>query len=127
MSLRQSNYPIWRDQVAEATNPTSGQVVADTGAIGNGTATASNPLWGAGIYEALVVASASANAKFTVQVRNVANDATVGDEHLFYVPANGTVSVPWRFEVAAGQRIRVVMGAALTGTAAASVVAQRVG
>ncbi len=115
MANRLSNYPIIRDSQGEKTNPTGGTtVLADTAALDGG------------IYEVLVVASASAAAEFVVQVRNAANDANIGDTHIFYAPANTPVSVPFRFEIDADQRVRVLCNADLTGDAVANVFAQRV-
>jgi len=118
MAARLSNYPVIRDSQGEQTDPTTSVVLADTGAI-------SDALGGGGIYEVMVVASASAAAKISVQVRNVANDANVGDVHTFYVPATATIGLPFRFEIERNQRVRALVATNLTGTAIVSIVAQR--
>jgi hypothetical protein len=119
MAQRAANYPIVRDSQGEQTNPTTATVMADTGEL-------DAEEGGGGIYEALVVLSASATAKFQVEVRNAANGATVGDAHIVYAAANTPVAIPFRFEIERDQRIRVMMNANLTGTAAVNLVAQRV-
>lgn len=108
--------PILRDSSAVETNPTTSTILADTGAITPG-----------GIYEARFVLGASAAAIFAIQRRNVANDATVGDVVLVYVAAGQSECPILRFELEAGERLRVTMAANLTGTAGATVAAQRVG
>lgn len=130
MAQRQANYPLYVDQVATATNPSSAQVMADTGPLGAAKTkddTTTAYYGGEGLYEILVSASASAAAVFTLQRRNTANGANVGDTFTFRVPAGATTAIPFRLEAASGERFRVVMGAALTGDAEASIIAQRVG
>ena len=119
MLSRIADYPIVRDSAGEQTNPTTSTVMADTGhrALFTG---------GTGFYEVLCAASTTANAQFQLEVRNRANDATVGDAHVFYCPANQTVAVPFRVQLESEQRLRIMMNANLTGDAAATVVAQRV-
>lgn len=125
MAVRLSNYPILVKQTATATNPTGGQVMADTGALQFGTGGYGN---GAGIYEILVTASASATALFVLQRRNAANSANVGDTVTFRVLANTTVAIPFRLEAESSERFRVVMGpAGVTGDAEASITIQRAG
>lgn len=119
LSSRFANFPVVRDSQGETTNPTTTTVMADTGAI-------PADLGGTGVYEVLVVASASARAEFLVQQRNIQNDANVGDAHVFYVPTDVPVAVPFRFYIEVGERVRVMMNANLTGDAAVSVIAQRV-
>ena len=122
MAQRLSNYKIYSDSQGEATNPTTATVMADTGVIQDGTGGFNN---GGGVFEILVVASATATAEFVVQRRNSANSANVGDVVIFYCPANNTVSVPLRFELESGERFRVMMNANLTGDAVATIQAQR--
>ena len=107
------------DSQGEKTNPTTATVMADTDTIDSHEG-------GGGIYEVLAVASASADAEFVIQRRNTANSANVGDTVTFYVPAKGTVSVPFRFEVERGERIRIMMDTNLTGVGVATVQVQRV-
>ena len=123
MAQRQAFYPVIRDSQGEQTNPTTATVMADTGALID---TSTAYTGGGGIYEVLVSLSATALAEFVVQRRNVANGASVGDVFVFYCPANAGRDVPLRFEVEAGERIRVMMNANLTGDAVANITAQRV-
>ena len=117
-----SGYEVYRDSAGKQTNPTSGDVLADTGAIG----AAQGMGEGGGIFAVMVIASASADAEMVVQLRNAANDANVGDTHVFYIPAAGSVEFVFPLEVEGAQRIRIAMNANLTGSAVASVFAQRV-
>jgi hypothetical protein len=114
MAYRHANFPVVRDSQGIATDSTSGTVKADTSTIP------------AGVYEVLVICAQTALAVYTLQVRNAANSATVGDAHSFYGHANGTVALPFRVELEPNQRIRVVMGANLTGDSGVSIIAQRV-
>jgi hypothetical protein len=82
---------------------------------------------GGGVYDVEVYGAATATCEMALQVRNAANDANVGDAHVFYVGANATVRLSVPLEVEGGQRIRVVANANLTGDAVASVFAKRVG
>jgi hypothetical protein len=111
-----AHYPITRASSASESNPTTATILADTGALATG-----------GIFEARFILGASAAAIFALQRRNAANDATVGDVVLVYVAAGQSECPVLRFEIEADERIRVTMGANLTGTAAATVAAQRVG
>lgn len=124
MAFRAANFPVIIDSQGESTNPVATTVMADTGALTSGTG--GYTLTGGGVYEVLVVASATALAEFAVQRRNAANGANVGDVQIFYVAASGCVSVPFRFEAENGERFRVVMNANLTGDAVANITAQRV-
>ena len=127
MAQRLANYPMYSDSQGEATNPTTATVMADTGILGTLRPGSTDAYWGGGgIYEVLVTTSATAVAEFVLQRRNVANNANVGDVHIFYVPANQTVAIPFRMEAEAGERFRVMMNANLTGDAVANVQAQRV-
>lgn len=118
-SDRVANFPVIRDSQGEQTNPTTTVVLADTDELGDAAG-------GTGTYEVLVVASATATAEFVVQLRNRANSVNVGDVHIFYVAANTTVSVPLRYSVESGQRVRVLINTNLTGDAVVSVFAQKV-
>lgn len=104
------NRPIFKS-TAEATTPADDQVVADSGVVAF-----------AGVYEANVVIGASAAAQFQLQRRNAANDANVGDTLVLYGAA--AQSQPYKFyiELAAGERLRLVMDDALgAGTVACAV------
>jgi len=114
MSYRNANYPIVRASEGEKTNPTLAALAADSGALQGG------------IYEVLVTAAQTALAEYSVQRRNAANGANVGVEMVIYGPANNTIAVPFRFEVEAGERVRVVMNAALTGDSVVTLTSQQV-
>lgn len=101
------------DTQGQKTNPTTSTVLADTGAV---------PL--AGLYDLSLLLGASAAAEFAVQVRNAANDTTV-TTYVVYGAAGQTGQYLMRaVRLDLGQRVRVVMNATLTGTAAAVVNAE---
>lgn len=114
MNFFPSRYQPIRDSVGETTNPGSGAIMADTAALPGG------------IYQVIAISSATATAEFSLQRRNAANSATIGDVHIWYVPANNTVALPFIVDVEKDERIRIVMNAALTGDAVASVIVQRI-
>ena len=115
MAQRLSNYPVTRATVAEATNPSDNDVMADTGALPGG------------IYEVLCnMSCATAIAKVHVAQRNVDNDADVGAEMHFNIPQDSGRDVPLRFELEKNQRVVIRMAAAQTGTTACNITAQRV-
>lgn len=99
----------------EQTNPTTSTVMADTGALAT-----------AGIYEFLVYLSATAAAHFEIQHRNAANDATT-KALIIYAAAGQTGCYPVRFDLAAGERVRVMMNDNLTGGAVAAINAEKLG
>ena len=119
VSDRKANFPVLRASIGEATNPTATTVMADLGALNDNAG-------GTGTYEALVVASATALAEFSIQLRNANNSGNVGVEHIFYVTANSATAIPFRFTVELNQRLRVVMNANLTGDAVVNLQAQKV-
>lgn len=94
----------------EQTNPGSGAVVADTGAIAK-----------IGSYQAYIITGASAAAEFRAEKRDAANGATV-TQTIFYRAANDTAEymIPFRVDNA-NERLRVVMNAALTGRSTTSI------
>jgi hypothetical protein len=104
------NVPIGPETEGEQTNPADDAVMADSGAITS-----------RGIYEVLVSIGASAAAHFQVQRRNVANSGNVGDVPVIYGPAGQTGQYRFWFVLEVGERLRVVMDDALTGTAAVTV------
>lgn len=116
---RQANYPVLIGSEGELTNPSSGDVAADSGAIASEDG-------GGGVYEALVNVSSTALAEFAVQRRNAANGANVGTAPIIYCPANSGRDPVFRFEIERGERIRVVLNANLTGTCVANITVQRV-
>ena len=102
------------DSQGEQTNPTDATVMADTGVLDSG------------FYEVLVTASASADAHFDLQRRNTANDGNTGDTIVFYAAAGAPVQLIFTYFVNDGERLRVIMDDALTGTAAVGISATRV-
>lgn len=116
MALVMGNYPTTRDSQGEQANPGTSTVMADTGTLKQG------------IYEVLVIASASADAQMVIQHRDAANTGNVGDNVVFYVSGGGPVEVRGRFDInLADERFRVMMDNALTGDAVATIFAWRVG
>ena len=97
------------------TNPTTSTVMADTGAV--------SPVFAAEcrIY---VIVGANAPAAFVVQRRNAANDANVGAAVVVYATGSGEYLLSYKLE--GGERLRVMMQANLTGTAAASIFVERI-
>ena len=101
------------DSQGELTNPVDTTLAADTGALAPG------------IYDVLIVSSASANAQLFIQRRNVANDANVGDVSSFYTPAAQSNEFRCRYFVDKNERLRVIMDGGITGTAAVTIYAHR--
>lgn len=85
-------------------NPTTATNLADTGAIAQ-----------AGVYEFRVYLGATAAALFDVQVRNATNSAT-SKSLLMYAAAGQTGCYPVSISLETGERVRVMMGADLTGS-----------
>lgn len=102
--------------VAQATDPTSGTVMADTGAV-----------TAAGLYEFRIFPGASATAEFAVQRRNAANGANVGDVVVLYAAAGQTGGYILTYSLEVGERVRVVMNEAVTGSAAVAINGERLG
>ena len=100
----------------EQTNTTTATVLADTGALTpNG-----------GRFVVWVTFATDANAQFDIQRRNAANAANVGSVPTVYVPANDTRQFSFAFALGAGERIRVVPNAGITGVCAVTLNYQRV-
>jgi hypothetical protein len=93
----------------EKTNPADDLLMADTGVLTYG-----------GNYEVIVTIGASAAAHFALQRRNTADGANVGNVPIIYGPAGQSGQYRFVYKVEAGERIRVIMDDALTGTAAVS-------
>ena len=108
-------YPVTLDASTDTTNPTTSDILADTGAVQGG------------VYEVRVTVGASAAAKFAVQRRNAGNSATVGDVVVVYCAANASVCHPLKFELEPNERVRVTMATSLTGNGAVTIMAQRCG
>ena len=101
----------------EQTNPTTATVLADTGAVA--------PVNG-GRFIVWVTIATDANAQFDIQRRNAANGANVGSVPTVYVPANDTRQFSFAFSLEAGERIRVVPNANITGVCAVTLNYQRI-
>lgn len=119
MASKLANYPVNSDSQGKKTNPDTSEVMADTGALGATTG-------GGGIYEVYVLVWADDDAEFVVQRRNAANSAAVGDVLILPVKAGIPAAMVYKFEVERGERLRVMMNAALTGDAVATLQAQRI-
>lgn len=104
------NSPTWASEGA-LTNPTAGDVAADTGAQL------------AGLYDVRVVVGGTAAAAFTINRRNAANAADVGDQPVLYTAANTSQAAQLTMTLEAGERVRVTVGA-LTGEACAVITAE---
>ena len=93
------------------TNPTINTLVADTGAM------AAN-----GVNIKIIV-GASVASRFAIEWRNAANTANLWSQ-IVANPANQSISVdlPVGIPFAAGERLRIIMAAALTGVAQGSII-----
>ena len=105
------------DSTGLQTDPTAaGAALADSGNL--------TP----GMYEARVTLSASANAQFSVEHRNVADGANLDDPAVINIIAGSSGQYVFEFTVnESGESFRVKMNANLTGTAAAHIGVKRVG
>lgn len=101
------------DAGAKETNPDTTDVMADSGALS------------AGIYDVRVIIGASAAAIFQVERRNADNDASVGDVVILYCAAGQSAQFALPYVLEEGERVRVMMNANLTGTAAAAINVER--
>lgn len=106
----EGNPPLGPFTEGELTNPSDDALTADTGAL---------PY--TGHYEFLITIGASAAAHFQVQRRNAANGANVGAVPIIYGPAGQSGQYRVWVSIAAGERVRVVMDDALTGTCAVTI------
>ena len=95
------------------TNPQTSDVVADTGAI---TAGPSHPGSTALSFQITITAWCSAAASFSIQRRNTANNANVGDVVVIRVPADLACQYLFVYNLVSGERIRVLPTANITGT-----------
>lgn len=115
MARALGNYPTTVDSQGEQNNPTTASVMADTGAL--------TP----GVYEILVMASASADAQMQVEHRNAANDGVVSDTAIFYIAGGSGAEFRGRYDInTTSERFRVMMNGNLTGDAVATIFAWRV-
>lgn len=93
----------------EKTDPGDESLIADTKALP------------AGAYEVIVTLGASAAADFGLERRNLANDGTVGSRVVLKAAAAQSGQYRYFFQLLEGERIRVLMDDALTGTAAVAI------
>ena len=108
MAIRVAANPPGHVTEGEKADPPDNTLMADTGELT------------AGRIEVRVTIGASANAEFDLQHRNATNAANTGAvQHLRGAGTQSSEFV-YTYSVAASERIRVVMGADLTGTAEAS-------
>ena len=116
MAQRSVGFGAIVDSTGEQTNPTAaGAALADSGNLD------------AGQYEARVTLSASANAQFSCQHRDVADAANIDDPSVVYVLANSSGQYIFEFTVNnTGESFRVKMDTDLTGVAAAHITVKRV-
>lgn len=125
MAQRNAAYPIFINCGGTITNAAAAAVMADTGAVNSGLTGIYSPS-GGGIYEVTVNASSSVDATLTVQRRDAANANTVGSQPIIRVVAKGSVTVPYRFELLPGERVRVLNNTLLAGDSEVTINAQRV-
>jgi hypothetical protein len=88
-------------------NPASGTILADTGPI-----SAASPL--ASVYEYVVVASSTVSAQLLVEHRDADNASTLESFNVL-LPA-GVVAFPVPVKITQGERVRVVLVSAITGS-----------
>lgn len=105
------NPPLWESEGVK-TNPSAGDVLADTGALA------------VGLYDIRILVGGSAAASWTVNRRNAANGADVGDQPLVYTPAGASQWAQFTMSLEASERVRLKVSA-LTGTACALITAER--
>jgi hypothetical protein len=108
----QSNAPVIDCQGVQ-TNPTTATVMADTGELPSG------------IYEVLVMCSASATARMQLEHRNAANGASVSDVAPWRLSANAPAEFRGVYFLNKLERLRVMMTANLTGDGEAVIYATR--
>lgn len=97
------------------TNPTTNQVILDTGALP-----------GPAGRSFVVVGSATVASVFEVQWRNATDTATIKSQ-ILSVPANGTAVLPESnstFVMDDQERVRIIMVAGVTGSVSASMFIQ---
>ncbi len=98
-----------------ATNPTTGTVLVDTGALGAG--------------EYLVAFSGGGTVSWTydAQHRNAANDANIDAQRRYCAAGNEDFIFPCKLTVAANQRFRAVLVGNITGDVQMSIFVLEVG
>jgi hypothetical protein len=94
---------------AVVVNPTTNQVLLDTGAVG-----------GPANYDYCVYVASNANTVVQVQRRNAANSATVAEQYMA-VPAFSFASIcPLKITLADQERLRLIAGNNVTGSVSVS-------
>lgn len=91
-------------------NPAAGTVLADTGAVSEDSE-----------YHAYIVGSSTANARVRIEHRNPDNTANSQSPIVLHVGANTPIELFVPVRLVKGERLRVVMDAALTGDVVFSV------
>jgi hypothetical protein len=114
MAVRLSNYPPTFDTTGKQTNPTTTDVLADTGALASA------------VYEVRIWVGSSVAATFVVQHRDAANTGNVGDVPVIRSAAGQTAEYLYTMVLNVSERIRVLPEANITGTAEAAVEATRI-
>jgi hypothetical protein len=114
MAAPSASYAAYHDSAGKTTNPTTTDVLADTGAIP------------ASLYELRICIGCSAAATFNIQHRNSSNDGNVSDTVLLRAAAGQTGEYVLKYSINNNERIRVLPEANITGTAEATVQAIRV-
>jgi hypothetical protein len=109
-----ASYAAYHDSAGKQTNPTTADVLADTGAIPSA------------LYDVRVLVGCSAAATFNIQHRNAANDGNVSDTVLIRAAAGQTGEYIFKYALNTNERIRVVPEANITGSAEATVQAIRI-
>lgn len=111
LRTQEQRYLITWDSQGKQTNPDDTTVMADTDVIAT-----------VGDFRAVCTLGASVVATWLVQHRNADNDASIVDDLLIYTRAGESLQFEWLVTTTAvSQRVRVMMEAAITGTAAASI------
>lgn len=100
------------ESAGQLTNPSAGDVAADTGALAAGT------------YELRYVVGGSVASISTINRRNAANGAAVGDQPLIYAAAGASQTGRLTMTLETDERVRITVGA-LTGTYCALITAER--
>jgi hypothetical protein len=114
MSVRTVSYAPTLDAVTPQTNPTTTDVLADTGALP------------ASLYEMRILVGCTVAAVFLVQRRNAANGANVGDVVYIRAAAGQTGQYVLKYEMNKDERLRVLPAANITGDAEVTIQAERI-
>jgi hypothetical protein len=108
----EANPPVWHSE-GVVTNPNgTSNFAVDTGAQA------------AGIYECLLIVGGVPATAWTVQRRNAANGANVGDTITIYTPADSTAQYVFEVELETSERIRVLPSAE-TGAVCGTLILQK--